>query len=786
MSQDIFVNRKKEMDELLKIYAKVKEGYGGTVFIIGEPGIGKTYFCEKFCSMAENATILRGFASEDITQPYQPFVQALGEYFEKAKGVGEIEFERITEIIKKRHPQIVGSEEILLNFLSATYTITKNGHEDMQSSRLRMFEIVSRLVHSIASEQPLILFVEDLHWADKSTWNLIHYLARNIENKKVLLLGTYRNDETIDPKSGELRAVVDATQRMRRERLFNEIILTRFTETDTHEFVEQYTQKKLNEENIKKVHQFSEGVPLLLKEFSEYLLHSENFVEIVPESYAASILNRLQKFGKVEQEIIKICAVLGERIDIEILRNLLNIDEEELLEHMEKFCKANILTEISSTEYKFAHNLMRKAIYVSIKDAGDLHLKVANTLEGIPKYRNNTPQMVAYHYWYGKDTAKAAFYYINAGELAMKNYALDEAKKYLETAIETLETGLDSVEKKIKMASALLHLGNIELDRGKLDTAKRAFDRVLRLAFELNSKKMGSEAYRKIGKIFEMKGNFENAFAHYKKALETAIEVRDLLNIAYAYESLGLYCWRVDKLEDGERFFNACLETATQLGDKLMSARCYTGLGNIDIKRGKYEEAIEHFEKAFSTLPDQEVPERLRNMNNMAVALTLIGKYEEAKAKYRELISEGEKYGLIRHIAYAYVNLAAIHREQGALDEALDAGKKSEEYARKINDVYCLTMAKSLIANTLGKKGDLEKFKEITNEVIAVFSELGLHYDMAAAYFDAADTMFYLNRFEEGNEYLRKSIEIGQRIGAHGLMKKLEEIRQKYGDKIKV
>ncbi|MEM4293353.1 MAG: tetratricopeptide repeat protein [Thermoplasmata archaeon] len=783
---DVFVNRNKEIEELMKIYERVKEGRGRTVFVLGEPGIGKTYLCEKFCSMLENVTVLRGFASEDFTQPYQPIHQALGEYFELAKGVGEKELERITETIKKRHSQISGSEEIILNFLSAAYAVTKNGHEDMQAARMRMFEIVSRLLHSIASERPLILFVEDLHWADKSTWNLIHYIARSIESKKVLLLGTYRNDETVDSKTGETRPVVDATQRMRRERLFTEIILQRFTERETAEFVERYAGVRPPDAVVKNIYTLSEGVPLLVKEFSEYVLHNENFFDVVPETYSASVLKRLEKLSELERKVVQVCAVMGERIDMDILMSFFNIPEEKLLEYLEKFCKINLLTEISSNVYKFSHNLLRKIIYRDIKDVRDIHLRIANVMEKMPKYRETRPDTLAYHYLQGNDIKKAAHYYFCAGELALKNYALEEAKKYLDRAIELYETLQVEVDHRVQIALALMNVGNIDMDTGKIDEAKKAYDRVLHLAFELNSKKLSSEAYRKIGKIFETKTNYESAFAHYRKALETAIECKDLLSIAHAYEALGVYCWRVDKLEEAEKFFNACLEVSTQLGDVILIARAHTGLGNIDFKVGKYEEALVHFENAMQTLPEKEIPERLRNINNLAVVLMLMGRYEEAKAKYLEIVKEGEKYGLIKNIAYAYGNLAAIYAEQDMLDEAIAAAEKGSEYARRINDIYCMTMAKTTMARAMGKKGEIDKFMAVVSESVSVFEELGLHYDLAALYFDAADTLFYLQKFDEGTEYLKKSIEIGRKIGAQGIIKKFEEIKQKYGDKIKI
>ncbi|MCX8173985.1 MAG: tetratricopeptide repeat protein [Thermoplasmata archaeon] len=782
----VFVNRHKEMEELMKIYAKVKEGYGRTVFVLGEPGIGKTYFCEKFCSMVEGATVLRGFASEDFTQPYQPINLAIGEYFEMARDVGEAELGRITEIIKKKHPQISGSEDIILNFLSAAYAVTKNGHEDMQSSRMRMFEIVSRLIHSIASEHPLVLFVEDLHWADKSTWNLIHYIARSIENRKVLLLGTYRNDETVDSRTGETRPIVDATQRMRRERLFTEILLGRFNEKESAEFIEKYTGVKPPEMVMKNLYSITEGVPLLLKEFSEYVLHDEKFFDVVPEDYSASVLNRLGKLSDLERKVVQVCAVIGERIDMEILMNFFSIDEEKLLEYLEKFCKINLLTEISSNVYKFSHNLLRKTVYRDIKDVRDMHLRVASVMETMPKYRDHRPATLGYHYLEGNEIKRAAVYYVRAGELALNNYALEEAKKYLENAIEIFENQQVGVDNRIQIALALMNVGNIDMDTGKLDEAKKSYDRVLRLAFELNSRKLASEAYRKIGKIFETKGNYDSAFAHYRKALETAIECRDLLSIAHAYEALGIYCWRVDKLEDAEKFFKACLETSSELDDRILIARAHTGLGNIDFKVGKYEDALVHFENAMNTLPEKEIPERLRNINNIAVVLTLIEKYEDAKMKYMEIVKEGEKYGLIRNIAYAYANLAAIYAEQNLFDEAIVAGEKGAEYAKKINDLYCMTMAKTTMARAMGKKGEIERFRTVVNESISLFEELGLHYDVAALYFDAADTMYYLQRFEEGNEYLKKSLEIGRKIGAQGIIKKLEEVKQKYGDKIKI
>jgi len=787
MTDASFVDRKNEFNTLLELFKKVVDGKGQTVFVFGEPGIGKTCLCEKFCSSVQNGIVLRGFVSEESSQPYQPIVQALGEYFNLAKEVVEKDTERIMEIIKKRHALISGSEEIICNFLSPSYTITKNGHEDMQLSRMRMFEIVARLVQSIATEQPLILFMEDLHWADKSTWNLIHYLARNIEEKRVMILGTYRNDEMVIPKTGEVRPILDAMQRMRRERIFHEIPLSRFSEKDTEEFVKTLVGGEINPELIKNLHKLSEGVPLILKEYVEHIKQDNcDYSEIVPESYNASILKRLRELDEQSVQLVQLCAVIGERIEMDILINLLSIDEDKLLEMLEKLCKANILMEIQPGEYKFVHNLMRKAIYQNIPDVIDIHLRVASAMESVSQYKTGKPHLLAYHYMKGNDLEKSAFYSIEAGELALRRYAIDEAKHLLERGVELLENKLDTLEREMKIANALMNLGNIQRDIGKLDDAKKSFDRVLRLAFDIGSKKLASEAYRRIGNIFETKGKYDAAFAHYKKALETAIEARDIESIAYAYEALGGYSWRVDKLEEAERFLNACLENAIALGDNVLIARCHTGLGNIDFKTGKYQNAIEHFETALKTLPEKEVPEKLRNLNNIAVVFTLIDKFDEAEQKYTELINEGQKYGLIRHIAYAYGNLAAIYSERDMFDKAIEAGNKSIEFAQKINDLYCMTMAKTSVARAMGKKGDVVKYMEAIDEAISIFNELGLKYDIAALYFDAADTMYYLQKFDEGNQYLKKSIEIGKSVGAEGIFKKIDELKQKYGDKIKI
>jgi ATP/maltotriose-dependent transcriptional regulator MalT len=483
-----FVGRERELKALVQRVATAELGQGGVVLISGEPGVGKSRLLSETATRARSdgwrVLVGRAYDIEGMP-PYLPFVDALREFFrglgpeEVASHVGAISPELAALI-----PEARSVEE---------KSALSNSQIEPEVERYRLFESVCDLLVNISRSLPhrgLLLALDDLHWADRSTLLLLVHLARKLAGVPLLVVGTYRTAEVAPD-----RPIFDALAELSRERLHARLHLIGFSLDETKVFLRRLSGFDATSAVLESIYEQTEGNPFFVEELVRHLegegrdLTSPEIDPTswgIPEGVRDVIAKRVLRLSGETNRLLQAAAVLGDGCEIEPLALVADLAGSSFLVAIEQAMGAGMLRE-EGQFYRFNHPLVQRTIYdgVSLARRQNLHLRAAEALDAGP-----SPQLhlsaIAVHYRLAgsaADVQKAIDYSVRAGEAANVLFAYAEANSHWRAALELVRAHGTSSE---RTADLLQRLGDLlcvtSLDHEKgldyLEQARKLYQEV--------------------------------------------------------------------------------------------------------------------------------------------------------------------------------------------------------------------------------------------------------------------------------------------------------------------
>ncbi len=389
-ASEVLVGRGRELGELERALAAAEAGSGTTVLVAGEAGIGKTRLASELASRARHAgfEVLLGRSIDLVGTelPYQPIAEAL-------RPLGE--------------PWLVDGQT--------------------PGSQLRVFEETLALLTERAASAPVLLVLEDLHWADTSTLDLVVFLAHNLDDRPVLLLATFRADE------------LSSTERMRRladgVRRSGSAILLELEPLDHEELAELLTARadgSLPAALTDAIVARSEGNPF----FAEELLAAagEGSVEL-PEGLRDVLLQRVAGLDRQTESLLRVAAAAGRDVEYSLLCATAALPEPQVRDSLRQAVAHGVLVAEPGTRvFRFRHALLAEAIYATILpgEREELHARLA---EGLARSEAATPAELAPHWAAAGRTTEALVASVEAARQAEAVFGLAEALAHLERAL---------------------------------------------------------------------------------------------------------------------------------------------------------------------------------------------------------------------------------------------------------------------------------------------------------------------------------------------------------------
>jgi hypothetical protein len=449
LAESKLVDRVEHLRRLENALARMRDGELRTVLIGGEPGIGKTRLAAEIAGRAHgaDATVLSGRCDPELEVPYQPFVELLAQYVRCAPAEA-----------LERHRAQYGLEltRLVPELNRAGGSVELAAGPAREENRHVMFAAVHGLLGAAAAGAPLVLVLDDLHWADKPTLLLLRYLLLAPEPIGALVIGTYRSTEL-----GLSPALAELLDDLQRNTAVDMLSLAGLSAGDVVTLAQQVATERLDAGGIRLVHALGEeanGNPFFLGEMLRSLEAAGGIAQAVrrsaaggtatlelPGSVRAMIVGRVTSLGEEAKQTLSAASVIGREFSLELLAEVLDQDPDALLDVLDRATDAALIAEQPDVgmRFAFAHQMIVSALYEQL-GAGRRRRMHRLVLEGLERSlpdgaRAEDMVQLAYHAVRGiplVDARKAVEYARLAGVQALEQLAPQAAMRWFKLALE--------------------------------------------------------------------------------------------------------------------------------------------------------------------------------------------------------------------------------------------------------------------------------------------------------------------------------------------------------------
>ena len=568
------VGRSEERALILRRWEQAKEGDGQVVLLSGEPGIGKSRLAQglRESVAGEPHTLIRYQCSPYHTNSaLYPIVEQL----RRAAGFDDADdaaakIDKLEAWLRLAFDDISDVAPLYAALLSIQagdrYPVSHLRPESLKEATLRA---LAGQFSALSARQPVLLIVEDAHWIDPTTQEVLDMLLSDIANKRVLAAVTYRPD--FRPRwSGLAHALT--------------LPLVRLSRRDVVLMTENMVGKPLPRELTEQIIAKTDGVPLFVEELTKTILESGLVVETddsfrlsgsllelaIPATLQDSLMARLDRSTSM-REVAQVGACIGRQFSHELLAAVLTLDSATLDAALHQLETAGLLFRsgtANNASYTFKHALIRDAAYGSLLKSGRkfIHARIAKALAKSGDLAASAPEELAHHYMEAGNFQKAAFYWCQAAERAGARYASAEAIAHCRDGLTALSHLPDGTERtsmelvlRIGLAGGLRITDRHEEALAELGTAE-AVAAANRRLLEL------SRIHHLRGNIYYPLGKIEACFEQHQQAWRYARSAGAAEEEACALGGLGDAHFLAGRIQRAHEHFENCVQLARENG----------------------------------------------------------------------------------------------------------------------------------------------------------------------------------------------------------------------------
>jgi class 3 adenylate cyclase/tetratricopeptide (TPR) repeat protein len=692
------IGRVAERESLERAWKESVVGAHRVVLVAGEPGVGKTRLVAEIARMAhaEGSTVLFGRCDEELGVPYQPFVEAIASYAGACA----------PDVLRDQVGELGGDLTRLVPGLAARLPgLPDPLRADPETERFRLFEGVSAFVANVAASSPVVLVLDDIHWAAKPTLLLLRHLVRQRAATRLLVLATYR-----DTDLGRGHPLSEILGDLRREPDVERVALHGLSEHDVIELVSTAAGHELDAAGVefaRAVHAETEGNPFFVGQVLRHLVETGAvFVEDgrwvvsrvdrvgIPEGIREVVGKRLSQLGPETNEILSVAAVIGREFGSQLVAEASGADHDTVLDALEDAEAGRLIVAVSGhvDRRTFSHALVRSTLYEEIPTTRRLrvHRRVGEALERRHGGTERFVEELAHHFRESAalgEVDKALHWTRVAARAAHERLAYEEAAEQYERGLAVLDPdradhAVDACTMRIELAREARAAGNLAAAREvALDAADRARaldrpDLLVDAALVLAGDRGWSEA-----------GLVDDQLV---VALEEALQA----------------------LPAGDSRWRA-------MGGARLASELYFVETAADRRRTLTEEAL-----AMARRLDD--PEVLAFVLSCAIWGSWVpGSSQERLEQAREMRELARRAGNVLQESVAVMWMTGCHAEAGDGDEFLDSVALELEFARRLqmDEVQWVALVHAGAAAMI--QGRVDEAERLMNEAIAIGQRLG-------------------------------------------------------------
>jgi DNA-binding CsgD family transcriptional regulator len=624
VSSPVLIGRLAELAVLQAAAGRARSAQSSAILLAGEAGVGKTRLVTELAEQAraQGGHVLMGGCIElgDGALPYAPVVEAL-RGFVRRSSAGEVELlagDGRAELAR------------LLPDLGPMASEPASGLS-VGSAQGRLFELLLGGLERLAARSPVLFIIEDLHWSDQSTRDLLGFLVRNLRDAAVMLLLTYRSDE-LHRRHPLLPFLAELQRTGRVER----IELQPFDSRDTSAQLRAIAGHDLDPALLDSIHTRSGGNAFFVEEL--LVAAGEDGRAELPATLRDVLLARVTRLSEPTQEFLRVASAAGQRVDPAILAVAAALDEGMLYDALRESVARQVLVpdDTRGTErYAFRHALLQEAVYDDLLpgERTRLHAAFARTLEAGGAADGMHAAEIAYHWYAAHDLPRALRSAVVAGQAAEARYAFPEATVQYERAIELW----DQVDDAPALAGR---------------------DRVDLLA-----------ALAGVARFHEP----ARSVTHIRSAIRLVDEGLDPVRAGLLHERLGRYAWIAGQGELAQAAYETAMRLIPSAPPSEARARALAGLAQIVMLAGRFADsgAVANDALAVSRAVGARDVEG-HALNTRAMDRGIDGDLEPALEDLETALAIAEQEGIVDDIGRAYANRVWLLDAVGRLEEAVD------------------------------------------------------------------------------------------------------------------
>ena len=729
---------------------------GGFAMIIGEAGIGKSRLLAELRAQVRDENV-RVFEGQSLTYrrsvAYWIFLDLMRNYLGVSANAPEAHVrarlaELLEELLGESAAEILPYLEHLLSLKASSATAAQRINQlDADQLRQQIFIAVRDLLVAESERQPVLLILDDLHWADDASLDLLQFLLDAVNAANLYICGISRPVE-----SGTLPPIIQQAEKRLGERYLSIQLKSLPQEKSEQLLYQLLTIPELPIQLREQIIQRAAGVPFYLEEILRMLIdeaiiyrdgiHWRLYPDAdisalgVPDNLQALILARFDRLDQQQRRILQVASVIGREFSIALIEAVLpSLSSSWIEDQLSLLSERGFIiprTDSHQADYAFRHVLTSDAIYSTLlrRDRGELHGQVGEAIELLFADRlSEYIYLLARHYSWSPRLDRALYYLILAGQKSARDYINAQAREYFEQALQLLS----KVEHENAQAfEVYLGLGDTMVFSGEYEKAREQYRVCQKLLDTANTDETKSDVVlqRKIGQTYERQGDYEQALKYLNQAHQLLDECHTELVVerAEVWNDIGWIHFRRGNFEEAGEILQRALDLVAGSSAYGVIASINNRLGGVAYYQGDWDQAASYLRSSITIRESiGDVAGLASSSNNLGNLEIEMGLFDEALDDLKRNFALVKRLGQVEGIAVAYNNLGWLYTLRGETDLAKQSLDEALELARQIGFSSLIREVRKNLGELYLALKQWDQAREALLEVLQAFDELSLN-----------------------------------------------------------